>query len=136
MPFQRSRMKMVKKQKASDVISDPSQDDMLILQTVTAGGTDLEAFEDNLSATTNGNGASLVGIEDAGGYFTGTDVEAALQELGGSDVLNSTILAAIDTAGQQSAISDPSGGATIDAEARTAIASILTALETLGLIDT
>ena len=36
----------------------------------------------DISSTANGEGASLVGIEDTGGYFTGTDVEAALQELG------------------------------------------------------
>lgn len=36
----------------------------------------------DLGSTANGEGASLVGIEDAGGFFTGSDVEAALQELG------------------------------------------------------
>lgn len=36
----------------------------------------------DLSSTTNGEGASLVGIEDAGAYFTGSDVEAVLQEIG------------------------------------------------------
>lgn len=35
----------------------------------------------DLASTANGEGASLVGIEDAGSYFTGTTVEAALQEL-------------------------------------------------------
>ena len=39
------------------------------------GGTDL-------SATTNGKGISMVGIEDAAGYFTGTDGETVLAELG------------------------------------------------------
>ena len=38
----------------------------------------------DLASTSNGEGASLVGIEDTGGYFTATDVEAALQELGSS----------------------------------------------------
>jgi hypothetical protein len=37
-----------------------------------------------LSATSGAVVASAVGITDAGGYFTGTDVEAALQELGAS----------------------------------------------------
>jgi hypothetical protein len=37
---------------------------------------------------------------------------------------------------QQGAIADPAGGATTDTEARAAIASILTALRTLGLIAT
>lgn len=35
----------------------------------------------DLSSNANGEGASLVGIEDAGTYFTATDVEGALQEL-------------------------------------------------------
>jgi len=37
---------------------------------------------------------------------------------------------------QQTAIADPSGGSTVDAEARTAIGSILTAMRTHGLIAT
>lgn len=36
----------------------------------------------NLAATTTGNGSALVGIEDAGSYFSGTTVESALQYLG------------------------------------------------------
>lgn len=35
-----------------------------------------------LGSTSNGEGASLIDIEDSGSYFTGTNVEAALQELG------------------------------------------------------
>ena len=35
-----------------------------------------------LASTANGDGASLIGVEDVGGYFSGTDVEAALQDLG------------------------------------------------------
>lgn len=42
----------------------------------------------DLASTANGEGASLVGIEDAGGYFSGTNVEAALQELGTSSGAN------------------------------------------------
>jgi hypothetical protein len=34
----------------------------------------------DLSSNTNGLGASIIGIEDAAGYYTGTDVEAALAE--------------------------------------------------------
>jgi hypothetical protein len=41
----------------------------------------------DLGSTNNGEGASMVGIEDVGTYFTGTDVEAALQELG-ADISN------------------------------------------------
>lgn len=36
----------------------------------------------DLASTALGEGASLVGINDAGSYFTGTTVESALQELG------------------------------------------------------
>jgi len=35
----------------------------------------------DLASTANSEGASLVGIEDVGNYFTSTDVEGALQEL-------------------------------------------------------
>ena len=35
-----------------------------------------------LASTENLKGASLVGVEDAGGYYTGTTVESVLQELG------------------------------------------------------
>jgi hypothetical protein len=45
--------------------------------------------ETEIGSTSNGEGASLVGIEDAGTYFTGTDVEAALQEIG-SDLAGAT----------------------------------------------
>lgn len=35
----------------------------------------------DLASTANGEGASIIGIEDAGAYFTATDVEGALAEL-------------------------------------------------------
>lgn len=38
--------------------------------------------ETEIGSTSNGEGASLVGIEDAGALYTGTDAEAALQEVG------------------------------------------------------
>jgi len=44
----------------------------------------------DLANTANGEGASLVGIEDAGTYYTGTDVEAALQEIG-ADLSNNYV---------------------------------------------
>ena len=49
----------------------------------------------SLASTATGEGASNVGIEDAGGYYTGADVEAALQELGavsGSNAPNNEVL--------------------------------------------
>lgn len=47
-----------------------------------------------------------------------------------------TAIGAQSTISQQAAISNPTGGATTDAEARTAINSILAALRTQGLIAT
>lgn len=41
------------------------------------------SITDNLASTSNGFGASLVGIEDAAGSFSATDVEGALQEIDG-----------------------------------------------------
>jgi len=69
------------------------------LQEIGAGGTGvtdhgaLTGLDDNdhsvvyhsktvLASTSNGEGASLIGVEDAGGYFSGTTVEAVLQEMG------------------------------------------------------
>lgn len=43
--------------------------------------TALTAFISDLAATTTADGASLVGIEDAGSLYTGAEVEAALQEV-------------------------------------------------------
>lgn len=43
--------------------------------------TTLTSYENSVAATTNGNGASLVGIEDAAGYYGATTVEGALIEL-------------------------------------------------------
>lgn len=45
------------------------------------GGT---AAEDHIADTTDAHDASAISIVDTGGYFTGTQVEAALQELGAS----------------------------------------------------
>ena len=47
--------------------------------------TEIDALnytKSELASTTNGKGASLVGVEDAGNYYTGTEVETALQEVG------------------------------------------------------
>lgn len=41
----------------------------------------VNARVDNLGTTNNGEGASYIGIEDASGWYTGTDLEAALNEL-------------------------------------------------------
>lgn len=38
----------------------------------------------DLTTTATGSGSALIGIEDAGDYYAGTDIEAALQALGGA----------------------------------------------------
>ena len=42
--------------------------------------SNLQTFDTNLGLTTNGNGASQIGIEDSAAQFTATDVEGALAE--------------------------------------------------------
>ncbi len=61
-----------------DMVSDS---DVLVptQQSVKAYIDDLET---RLGSTANGEGASLIGIEDTGGYFTGTDLETVLGEVG------------------------------------------------------
>ena len=44
----------------------------------------------DLASTSNAEGASLVGVEDSGGNFTGTDVEAVLAELQANIIAVST----------------------------------------------
>ncbi|MEZ4087433.1 MAG: hypothetical protein R3B71_03810 [Candidatus Gracilibacteria bacterium] len=61
----------------------------------TFGTTGIIDALNSLTSTATGEGASNVGIEDAGGYYTGADVEAALQELGavsGSNAPNNEVL--------------------------------------------
>lgn len=41
---------------------------------------------EDLNSTANGEGASIVGIEDAGSFFASTDVEGALAELAATDL--------------------------------------------------
>lgn len=55
----------------------------------------------DLASTSAGEGASILGIQDSGGYFTGTDVEAALQEIGSdlSSISFSTVTATTDGTG-------------------------------------
>lgn len=58
----------------------------------TYGTTGIIDALNSLASTATGAGASNVGVEDAGGYFTGTDVEAALQELGAGSAQNYEVL--------------------------------------------
>jgi hypothetical protein len=57
------------------------------------------------------------------GIFSGTSLQATTLRVGTGTL-----------AARQSAITAPTGGATIDAEARTAINSVITVLETFGLV--
>jgi len=45
------------------------------------GADDLALKASDLASTTSGEGASIIGIEDSGGYFTANTVEGALAEL-------------------------------------------------------
>lgn len=50
--------------------------------TFTIDGADDLAFKaSSVASTTNGEGASIVGVEDASAYYTGTDLETVLNEL-------------------------------------------------------
>lgn len=44
------------------------------------------AVSSTLASVSPGEGASLIGVEDAGGYYTGATVEAVLQEIGAVEV--------------------------------------------------
>lgn len=46
-----------------------------------AVAADLSQYEADIAATTNGDGASLVGVQDAGSFYSGTTVEAVLAEI-------------------------------------------------------
>lgn len=59
--------------------------------------TDLQAKMTLLASTATGEGASLIGIEDTGAYFTGTTVEAALQEIGSASGALVEVTGAADT---------------------------------------
>jgi hypothetical protein len=54
---------------------------------------------DHLNDSADAHDASAVSIVDAGGYFTGTDVEAALQELGADGGLGDVTLTGTPAAG-------------------------------------
>ena len=50
-----------------------------------------------LGSNANGLGASLIGIEDAGGYYSSDDVEGALQEIAGGSTDETVKVSAVDT---------------------------------------
>lgn len=56
--------------------------DIDFASTFTIDGADAKAIEaSKLASTTNGEGAAIIGIEDASGYWTGTDLETVLNEI-------------------------------------------------------
>jgi hypothetical protein len=98
--------------------------------------------EINWSNTTGGNNAPDIPIVDSGGYFTGTDVEAALQELGAAgggavdkliSVLSSTELELTDDATDQ-LLSGDTGRLRITGFTHTDLGDNLTTLPTLKAI--
>jgi hypothetical protein len=74
--------------------------------------------------TTDAHDASAISIVDAGGYFTGTDVEAALQEVGSVSV--SAHLADTVDAHDASAISFVATGTIAGTDVQTAVAEVAT----------
>jgi hypothetical protein len=87
----------------------------------TAGGWRFIAAIDGLSAFDKTSGQSAVFTE--GAWELG-HVRAAKVSIGGNQIVGP----------QQASVSNPSGGATVDAEARAAITAILTRMRQHGLI--
>lgn len=106
---------------------------------VASGGTGAWAGQDGKLAclTTGGwrfvaprNGLHVLNASDGNGYVhNGTIWQAAQVRTNAVYISGNQIITT-----RQSAISDPTGGATTDSQARTAISSILTALRNHGLI--
>jgi len=69
---------------AGDGLIDDGSDNLAIdfATTFTIDAADSKAFRaSDLASTTTGEGASIVGIEDASAYYTGTDLETVLNEI-------------------------------------------------------
>lgn len=74
---------------AGDGLVDDGSDNLAIdwATDFTIDAADAKAVRaSDLASTANGEGASVIGIEDAGGYFPSDDVESALQQLGLADL--------------------------------------------------
>lgn len=93
----------------------------LALAGYTAGGWRFIAPFEGLSAMDKASGEVVAFV--AGAWGKG-DVRAAKLSIGGNQIIGA----------RQAAVADPAGGATIDSEARAAIAAILARLRTHGLI--
>lgn len=69
---------------AGDGLIDDGSDNLAIdwATVFTIDGADAKAFKaSDIASTSNGKGASIVGVEDLSAYFTGTDLETVLNEL-------------------------------------------------------
>jgi len=79
--------------------------------TTTDANIALKVATADLASTDNAKGASLVGVEDSAGLFTGTDVEAVLAELKGLSVLteNATSTSTRSTTASSGAVNYPHG---------------------------
>lgn len=75
------------------LITSPSDNDLLAFDSASGNWINQTAAQAGLSAVGHTHTATQVSIADAGGYYTGADVEAALQEVGASiGVLPTTYL--------------------------------------------
>tara|TARA_R110000868_G_scaffold17344_1_gene76341 strand:+ start:21220 stop:21786 length:567 start_codon:yes stop_codon:yes gene_type:complete len=114
----------------SDAISIASGEKLIYTSTGTKihlkqdGSIDINALNDNTTPSINISATTAVNIT-APSLSASADVNIQ----GVYKVAETQVVGA-----QQSTIADPSGGATIDSEARTAIISILTTMKTHGLI--
>jgi predicted RecA/RadA family phage recombinase len=98
-----------------DVIKDSSD--------ISAGDVILwDADGDPVGGTADTGAASL-----SGDFVIGKAIKDA-----GATV--ASVKVALNESGKQSSIADPDGGSTVDAEARTAIGSLIDALETAGIL--
>jgi hypothetical protein len=61
----------------------------------------LKVASSDLASTANGEGASLVGVEDSAGHFTGTNVETVLAEVAVTVEGHTTSISALQTDGAQ-----------------------------------
>ena len=69
----------------------------------------IKSIYDYYSSNETGEGASVIGIEDAGAYYTDTDVEGALQEIGASLEVIDNSMSVVGTLGSSGAYpTDPS----------------------------
>lgn len=64
----------------------------------------VDSLRADLASTANSKGASMIGIEDTGGYFIGTDLETALGEIGAA---LAAVGDSIDTQGDIDASTNP-----------------------------